>query len=115
MMPPRNLLFGALLIALGLVSLHADEILNSLKGTCTISASTEPNRFDLKLERGSCADHRDCHDNNMQQPLNAFAGLSIGDLRREGAHIDAVLTAEAGRLTCSGSIHDSRLTGDFTF
>jgi len=32
-----------------------------------------------------------------------------------GAHIDAVLTAEAGRLSCSGTIHDSKLTGEFTF
>lgn len=115
MIPLRALFFATSLIALGIVSLHADEILNTLKGTCTIAASTEPNRFDLRLERGSCADRRDCHDSRMQQPSNAFVGLSIEDLRRDGAHMDAVLTAEAGRLTCSGSIHDSRLTGDFTF
>jgi hypothetical protein len=115
MIPSRNLFFGTLLIALGIVSLQADEILNSLKGTCTIMASTEANRFDLRLERGSCVYHRHCSDNNMQQPLDAFAGFSLADLRRDGAHIDAVLTAEAGRLSCSGSIHDSRLTGDFTF
>ena len=115
MIPSRNLFFGTLLIALGIVSLQADEILNSLKGTCTITASTEANRFDLRLERSPCVDPRHCGDNNMQQPLDAFAGFSLADLRRDGAHVDAVLTAEAGRLTCSGSIHDSTLTGDFTF
>jgi hypothetical protein len=115
MIPFRNLFFGTLLAAVGFISVHADEILNALKGTCTISASTEPNRFDLTLERGSCIDHKHCSDNHLQQPLNAFAGFSLDDLRREGVHIDAVLTAEAGRLTCSGSIHNSRLTGDFTF
>ncbi len=115
MMRYRNLFFGTLLIALGIVSLRADEILNTLRGTCSIAVSTEPDRFDLRLNRGTCADHKDCHDSNMQQPLTAFAGLSIDDMRREGAHIDAVLAAEAGRLTCSGSIHDSKLTGDFTF
>jgi hypothetical protein len=115
MMRYRNLFFGTLLIALGIVSLRADEILNTLKGTCSIAVSTEPDRFDLRLNRGTCADNKDCHESNMQQPLNAFTGLSIDDMRREGARIDAVLTAEAGRLTCSGSIHDSKLTGDFTF
>ena len=80
-----------------------------------IAVSTEPNRFDLRLDRGMCVDHNDCDENNTQEPLNAFAGLSIDDMRRDGAHVDAVLTAEAGRLTCSGSIHDSKLTGEFTF
>jgi len=81
MIPFRNLFFGTLLIALGFVSLQADEILNSLKGTCIIMASTEANRFDLSLERGSCADHRNCGDNHMQQPLDAFAGLSLEGAR----------------------------------
>ena len=111
----RDLFFGALLVGLGIVSLHADEIFNSLKGTCAITVSTKANRFDLRLEHGACADHNNCGENNMQEPLDAFAGFSIGDLRREGAHVDAVLTAEAGRLTCSGNIHDSKLTGEFLF
>jgi hypothetical protein len=115
MMRFRELFFGAFLVGLGIVSLHADEILSSLKGTCAIAVSTEANRFDLRLEHGACVDHNDCGENNTQEPLDAFAGLSTGDLRREGAHVDAVLTAEAGRLTCSGSIHDSKLTGEFLF
>jgi hypothetical protein len=115
MMRLRDLFFGALLVGLGIISLRADEILSSLKGTCAISVSTKANRWDLRLEHGACVDHSDCGENNTQEPLDAFAGLSIEDLRREGAHVDAVLTAEAGRLTCSGSIHDSKLTGEFTF
>ena len=115
MMRFRDLFFGALLVGLGIVSLRADEILSSLKGTCAITISTKANRLDLRLEHGACVDHNDCGENNTQEPLDAFAGFSIEDLRREGAHIDAVLTAEAGRLTCSGNIHDSRLTGEFIF
>ncbi|MCU1224100.1 MAG: hypothetical protein JWQ42_2193 [Edaphobacter sp.] len=115
MMNSRNLFFGTLLIALGIVSLRADEILNSLKGTCSITASTEANRFDLRLQHGICSNHRDCNENNIQEPQNAFVGLSLEELRHEGAHIDAVLSAEAGRLTCTGTIHDSKLTGEFTF
>jgi hypothetical protein len=115
MMRFRDLYFGVLLVGLGIVSLRADEILSSLKGTCAITVSTKANRFDLRLEHGACVDHNDCGENNTQEPLDAFAGFSIEDLRREGEHIDAVLTAEAGRLTCSGSIHDSKLTGEFLF
>ena len=115
MMSFRDLLFGALLVGLGIVSLRADEILSSLKGTCAITVSTKANRFDLRLEHGACVDHNDCGENNTSEPLDAFAGFSIEDLRREGAHVDAVLTAEAGRLTCSGNIHDSKLTGEFLF
>src|SRR3989442_5770807 len=105
MMRPQ-VIFGVLLVLLGIASLRADEILQSLKGQCSIAASTESDRFELNLKRGSCADNRDCHDNRMQEPQNAFTGLSLSDLSREGAHVDAVLKAEAGTLTCSGTIHD---------
>jgi hypothetical protein len=111
----RELFFAALLVGLGIVSLRADEILSSLKGTCAITVSSEANRFDLRLEHGACVNRRTCDENKMQEPLDAFAGFSVEDLRREGAHVDAVLTAEAGRLTCSGNIHDSKLTGEFNF
>ncbi len=111
----RDLFFGMLLVGLGIVSLRADEILSSLKGTCAITVSNKANRFDLRLEHGACVDHNDCGENNTQEPLDAFAGFSIEDLQREGAHVDAVFTAEAGRLTCSGNIHDSKLTGEFIF
>jgi hypothetical protein len=115
MMRFRDWFLGALLVGLGIISLRADEILSSLKGTCAITVSSTANRFDLRLEHGACIDHNDCGENNTQEPLNAFAGFSIEDLRKEGAHVDAVLTAEAGRLTCSGNIHDSKLTGEFVF
>jgi hypothetical protein len=111
----REMFFGMLLVGLGIVSLRADEILKSLKGTCAITVSAGVNRFDLRLEHGACVDHNDCGENNTQEPLDAFTGFSVEDLRREGAHVDAVLTAEAGRLTCSGSIHNSKLTGEFNF
>jgi len=110
-----RLFVGALLITLGVVALRADEVLDALKGSCRISASTVSSRFDLRLERGQCADHRDCGDNETQEPVDAFTGISLADLQRDGAHIDAVLTAEAGTLTCSGSVHTSELSGSFTF
>jgi hypothetical protein len=107
---------GIFLIVVGIVSLvHADEILNALKGTCRITASTEANRFELRLERGACAADRDCHESTVTEPADAFTGFSLSDLSRNGSHVDAVLRAEPGTLTCSGTVHDSALVGDFTF
>ncbi len=106
---------GALLIVLGIASLRADEILQSLKGRCSIRASTRENNLELRLERGDCIEGRDCHDMRNQEPSDAFTGFSLTDLSREGAHAEAVLRAEAGTLTCSGTIHNSELSGDFTF
>jgi hypothetical protein len=47
--------------------------------------------------------------------LSAFSGFTLTDLQREGAHLDAVIAAEAGKLTCSGTVHDLTLSGDSTF
>ena len=107
---------GIFLIVVGIVSLvHADEILNALKGSCRITASTQENRFELRLERGSCADGRHCNESTISEPADAFTGLSLADLKRDGSHVDAVLREEAGTLTCSGNIRDSSVIGEFTF
>jgi hypothetical protein len=111
----RRVFLGTVLITIGVVSLHADEILDSLKGTCRIRASTDANRFDLRLDREKCEGDRDCHEMQTQEPLDAFTGITLSDLQRDGAHLDAVIRAEAGTFTCSGSVHDSELTGEFTF
>ena len=50
-----RVILGATLISLGTVSLHANEALNSLKGSCRISASNEDGRFDLRLNRDVCS------------------------------------------------------------
>jgi hypothetical protein len=106
---------GALLILLGIASLRADEVLQSLKGRCSIRASTQANNLELRLERGDCIDGKDCHDSRTQEAQETFTGFSLADLSREGAHAEAVLRAEAGTLICSGTIHNSELSGDFTF
>jgi hypothetical protein len=111
----RRVFFGALLVVLVAASLRADEMLDSLTGSCRIRASTESSGYELKLTRGECAGGKDCNNTQTQEPLDAFTGITLSDLRREGAHLDAVLTAEAGTLRCSGSVHDSELTGSFTF
>src|SRR5271154_327924 len=118
-MNSRRVLLGVVLVALAAVSLRADETLESLSGTCGIRASTESNKFEVSLDRGTdrgeCDSGKHCHSSNMQEALDAFTGITLSDLHREGAHLDAVLTAEAGTLRCSGNVHDSELTGSFTF
>lgn len=71
----------------------------------------------FELEDGTCTDdHRDCHNHNSDSMLlSDFSGFTLADLQREGAHLDAVISAEAGKLTCSGTVHNLTLTGDSTF
>jgi hypothetical protein len=113
MVPQR--IVGVFLILLGIASLRADEVLQSLNGRCSIRASTRGDKLELRLERGDCIDNKDCHDSQHDQPPGAFSGFSAADLNREGAQAEAILRAEAGTLTCKGTIHNSELSGDFTF
>jgi len=107
---------GIVLIVVGVVSLaRADDILRALKGACRITASLESHQLELKLERGQCAGNVDCNTRTFTEPADSFTGFSLSDLSRDGAHVDAVLRAEAGILTCTGSVHDSVLLGNFTF
>ena len=82
-MNSRRVLFGAVLVALAAVSLRADETLESLSGTCGIRASTESNKFELSLDRGTeCDSGKHCHSSNMQEALVAFTGITLSDLHR---------------------------------
>lgn len=127
MMRPSRLLVTTFLTIFGIATCQA-ETFEALKGTCTVAVSTHSDQLELRLERGTCppevsrdsADYdwdarHDCHTTEMQQPLDAFTGFIQSDLGREGAHIDAVLSAEAGTLTCSGAIHNFKLSGNFNF
>jgi hypothetical protein len=105
---------GAMLAAATLAS--AQEKMEPLHGTCSITASEKSDRVRLDLERDDCvADHRGCSHNDSGVPLADFSGFTLADLQREGAHVDADLTAEAGTLRCSGTVHDAALRGDYTF
>jgi hypothetical protein len=127
MMRPSRLLVASFLAVFGIATCHA-QTFETLAGNCTIAVSTHSDEFELRLERGTCPKdvsrdspdydrdaRKDCHSTEMQQPLNAFNGFIQSDLGRDGAHIEAVLNAEAGTLTCSGSIHNFKLSGSFNF
>jgi hypothetical protein len=125
MMHPSRLLVATFLSIFGVATLPA-QTFETLKGNCAIAVSTSSDQFEVRLERGTCPkntspdrdnrdERRDCHPSEMQEPFDAFSGFIQSDLGRDGAHIDAVLTAEAGTLTCSGTIHNFKLSGDLTF
>jgi hypothetical protein len=111
----KRTLLSAALVVLMAASLHADAMLDELTGSCRIRAERDANGLELKIERGNCEGGSDCHNSQTREPLDAFTGIALADLNREGAHLDAVLKAEAGTIRCSGSIHDAELVGSFTF
>jgi hypothetical protein len=110
-MNTRKIVVGVALVILGAASLRADD----LSGTCLIRMSEKSGDLELKLDRGDCGDGGKCGDTQMSEPLSAFTGISVADLGREGAHLTAVLSAEAGTLRCSGTVHNAELIGDSTF
>jgi hypothetical protein len=115
-MKPSVFLLSSLLFAGCAASLHADDQLQTLRGSCSIAPTDDARRVEFKLQRGPCDDGKhDCNTNNDQMLINNFTGFTIADLKRDGSHLDAVIAAEAGKLTCSGTVHDLVLSGDYTF
>jgi hypothetical protein len=107
-----GVLLTALLAATTGLFLQGEQHLRTLNGSCSVAATANDAEVDLRLESGEC-EH--CNSASTQEPVSAFLGFTLADLRREGAHVDAVLHAEAGTLTCSGAVHDGRLSGSFNF
>jgi hypothetical protein len=93
--------------------LQAEEELRTLTGSCSITATANGTEADFRLQRGGCEGN--CSSTQTQQPLSAFTGFALADLQREGAHLDARIRGEAGTITCSGAVHDGRMSGAFTF
>lgn len=111
-----SLLLTILLISGLSTVLYADDSLQTLHGKCSIAPATEPDRVQFKIESDSCGEGRhNCNTNDNEMPLSNFSNFSLADLKRDGAHVDAVATAEAGKITCSGTVRDLTLNGDFTF
>ena len=95
--------------------LQAEEQLPTLTGRCSVTATSHPGEADLRLERGGCEGFHGCGSTQTQEPMSAFSGFTLADLQHEGARVDAVIHAEAGKITCSGAVHDGRLSGDYAF
>jgi hypothetical protein len=105
------------LITATAVFTHAGEPLPSQQGTCSILAGRHADQFELKLNRGGdcTAENRNCQSSDMDEAAASFSGITTSDLTREGAHLDAVLSADPGTLHCIGVVHDLQLTGSYVF
>jgi hypothetical protein len=94
--------------------LRAEEELRTLSGSCSITATSNGTEADFRLERGGCEANGNC-STQTQEPLSAFSGFALSDLQHEGARVQARIRAEAGTITCSGTVRDGRMSGAFTF
>src|SRR5580765_5841906 len=95
----------------GGMTLHAAS-LAPLHSTCSIGAGEEPGKYSLHIDIGDCHGDRHCGNSFSNEVMNRFTGISLADLAREGAHLTATLTAEAGTFTCTGAVHNQSLSGD---
>ena len=100
--------FSIALHAASLAPLHAD---------CSIGASEDHDRFSLHIDKkGECDDGgRHCGSSFSNESTSRFTGITLADLNREGANLTAILAAEAGTFTCSGTIRNGELTGASVF
>src|SRR5271163_1867330 len=114
-MTKSSVILAVLLAASSSAMLLAEEQLPTLTGNCSLTAASNANEVELRLERGGCEGNKECGSTQTQEPLSAFTGFTLTDLQREGAHVDAVVRAEAGKITCSGAVHDGRVNGNYTF
>lgn len=118
-MSVRAAILTAVLCLLGSRLFPAEDQLQPLHGHCSIAPSTMPDRVRYEFTHGGCdndyGNRNDCHESDSDVPIGEFAGLALADLEREGAHLEARIVAEAGTITCAGTVHDLILTGDLTF
>ena len=96
------------------ILLHAAP-LAPLHANCRIGLSEDPGKFSLHIDDSDCPEGRHCGSNFSNEAMNRFTGISAADLTREGAHLTATLSAEAGTFTCSGTVHDRVLSGKSAF
>jgi hypothetical protein len=113
----RTIVLSAFLATGTVTFCIAQAPFSSLHGHCSIAPGMKDGQVRFELEEGVCGDdHQDCHSHESDSmPLTTFSGFTLDDLKREGAHLDAVISAEAGKLTCSGTVHDLTLSGESTF
>jgi hypothetical protein len=102
------------LFTLSAASLHAASF-DPLHAHCTIAPSEKAGKLELRVDDGECPAERHCSSNFSSDSLDRFTGITLADLGRDGAHLTATLTAEAGTFTCDGTVHDLRLEGESRF
>jgi hypothetical protein len=111
----KRFILATLLAGLPLVA-HAE----TLTGLCMVSVSRDVDHSaensELVLRQGNCEESHDCNSSdNSHISWSRWTGLSANTLAQEGAQLDARITADAGELRCTGTVHDAVLAGRYNF
>jgi hypothetical protein len=106
-------------LALSGLALHAAS-LEPLRAHCSIGPSEESGEFSIHIYQGDQGDcdgdgGRHCSSNFSHDPFSRLTGITRADLSREGAALTATLAAEAGTLTCTGTVREGELYGNSVF
>ena len=99
------------------ISALQSAALEPVRAACSISASELPGKLRLRIdiERPECGEQGHCGSNFNEEAMDRLTGITVADLGRDGAQLTAALAADAGKLTCSGTVHSGTLKGDALF
>ena len=89
--------------------------LETLHDTCGISAGEKTGMFRLRMGDEGCNNGKHCSNFSSDDLTSRLKGITLADLGRDGARLTAELDAEAGTLTCAGTVHGGELQGESTF
>ena len=90
--------------------------LEPLHENCAIGTGDKAGMLRLEISEGDCHGKRNCGNHNMSDvPSSRFTGISLAELANNGAHLTATLSAEAGTLSCTGTVSDHELDGSSVF
>lgn len=104
-----------MIILASAISALQSAALEPVHSTCILSASEHTGKLRLRLESDACGENSHCGSNLNEEAMDRLTGITLPDLGNEGAHLTATLTAEAGTLACSGTVHNGSLIGDSVF
>jgi hypothetical protein len=105
-----------LILMASAISALQSAALEPVRAACSIRVSEQAGKFSLHIDGVECGDeHSHCGSNYSDESIDRFSGITPADLAREGVQLTATLTAEAGKFTCSGTVHNGSLEGDALF
>jgi hypothetical protein len=100
-----------LVLVTATITVYADT-----SGSCSIAAGRSDAKMSFSWGSGDCTEGAHCHEGSSDNiAWSKWSGIAPEDLQREGAAIDARMTAEAGEMRCVGKVHEGALRGTYSF
>ena len=112
---PLFLLLSASSILAAFLIVPQATALEPVRGTCSIRTGEKPGSFRIRIENDCRDTDHDCNSDFSESSFARFSGMTPADLAEEGAHRTAILAAESGSFTCSGTVHEEELEGAALF